>query len=151
VGPPDAAHETLQALDSLVRAGKVRYVGCSNYTGWQLMNPSGSPTAGAGPVRQPAAPLHPPGPGGRVRAAADRHRPGPGRARLEPAGRRAAERQVPPRSARPGAVPAVRLGRPSARDQNKLYDSVEVLVQVAKGRGASRPRWRWPGCWSGRR
>jgi aryl-alcohol dehydrogenase-like predicted oxidoreductase len=29
--------ETLGALDDLVRAGKVRYVGCSNYAGWQLM------------------------------------------------------------------------------------------------------------------
>jgi aryl-alcohol dehydrogenase-like predicted oxidoreductase len=29
--------ETLRALDDLVRAGKVRYVGCSNYAGWQLM------------------------------------------------------------------------------------------------------------------
>jgi len=28
--------ETLSALDDLVRAGKVRYVGCSNYAGWQL-------------------------------------------------------------------------------------------------------------------
>jgi|tagenome__1003787_1003787.scaffolds.fasta_scaffold20834842_1 aryl-alcohol dehydrogenase-like predicted oxidoreductase len=30
-------HETLQALDDLVRWGKVRYVGCSNYAAWQLM------------------------------------------------------------------------------------------------------------------
>jgi aryl-alcohol dehydrogenase-like predicted oxidoreductase len=29
--------ETLRALDDLVRAGKVRYVGCSNFSGWQLM------------------------------------------------------------------------------------------------------------------
>src|SRR6478672_4191029 len=29
--------ETLSALDVLVRAGKVRYVGCSNFAGWQLM------------------------------------------------------------------------------------------------------------------
>jgi aryl-alcohol dehydrogenase-like predicted oxidoreductase len=29
--------ETLEALDLLVRAGKVRYVGASNYTAWQLM------------------------------------------------------------------------------------------------------------------
>lgn len=29
--------ETLRALDDLVTAGKVRYVGCSNYAGWQLM------------------------------------------------------------------------------------------------------------------
>lgn len=29
--------ETLCALDDLVRQGKVRYIGCSNFTGWQLM------------------------------------------------------------------------------------------------------------------
>src|SRR3954454_23909414 len=29
--------ETLSALDSLVQSGKVRYVGASNYAGWQLM------------------------------------------------------------------------------------------------------------------
>ena len=28
--------ETLRALDDLVRAGKIRYIGCSNYAGWQL-------------------------------------------------------------------------------------------------------------------
>jgi aryl-alcohol dehydrogenase-like predicted oxidoreductase len=29
--------ETLGALDDLVRSGKVRYVGCSNFSGWHLM------------------------------------------------------------------------------------------------------------------
>lgn len=29
--------ETLEALDDLVRAGKVRYVGCSNYAAWHMM------------------------------------------------------------------------------------------------------------------
>jgi len=29
--------ETLHALDDLVRCGKVRYIGCSNFAGWQLM------------------------------------------------------------------------------------------------------------------
>jgi aryl-alcohol dehydrogenase-like predicted oxidoreductase len=29
--------ETLHALDDLVRAGKVRYIGCSNFSGWHLM------------------------------------------------------------------------------------------------------------------
>jgi aryl-alcohol dehydrogenase-like predicted oxidoreductase len=29
--------ETLQALDELVRAGKIRYIGCSNFSGWHLM------------------------------------------------------------------------------------------------------------------
>lgn len=29
--------ETLQTLDDLVRAGKIRYIGCSNFSGWHLM------------------------------------------------------------------------------------------------------------------
>jgi len=29
--------ETLGALDDLVRAGKLRYIGCSNFSGWHLM------------------------------------------------------------------------------------------------------------------
>ncbi|MBO8184178.1 aldo/keto reductase [Streptomyces spirodelae] len=33
--------ETMEALDSLVRAGKVRYLGVSNYSGWQLMKALG--------------------------------------------------------------------------------------------------------------
>jgi aryl-alcohol dehydrogenase-like predicted oxidoreductase len=28
---------TIRAMDDLVRDGKVRYIGCSNFTGWQLM------------------------------------------------------------------------------------------------------------------
>ncbi|MCC6730715.1 MAG: aldo/keto reductase [Chthonomonadales bacterium] len=33
--PP--AEEVLSTLDTLVRAGKIRYVGCSNFSGWHLM------------------------------------------------------------------------------------------------------------------
>jgi aryl-alcohol dehydrogenase-like predicted oxidoreductase len=33
--------ETLEALDTLIKAGKIRYAGCSNYTGWQLMKALG--------------------------------------------------------------------------------------------------------------
>src|SRR5919198_1883893 len=33
--------ETLETLDSLVRAGKVRYIGCPNYAGWQLIKALG--------------------------------------------------------------------------------------------------------------
>lgn len=29
--------ETLRAFEDLIRAGKIRYAGCSNYAGWQLM------------------------------------------------------------------------------------------------------------------
>jgi aryl-alcohol dehydrogenase-like predicted oxidoreductase len=40
VHSPDAEtplEETLRALDDLLRAGKVRYIGCSNYPAWLLM------------------------------------------------------------------------------------------------------------------
>jgi aryl-alcohol dehydrogenase-like predicted oxidoreductase len=33
--------ETLAALDQLLRSGKVRYVGCSNFAGWQVMKALG--------------------------------------------------------------------------------------------------------------
>jgi aryl-alcohol dehydrogenase-like predicted oxidoreductase len=33
--------ETLEALDTLVRHGKVRYIGCSNYSGWHIMKALG--------------------------------------------------------------------------------------------------------------
>lgn len=32
-----ALEETLRALDDLVRSGKVRYIACSNFSGWHLM------------------------------------------------------------------------------------------------------------------
>ena len=35
--PDTPPEETMRALDDLVRQGKVRYIGCSNYSGWQLM------------------------------------------------------------------------------------------------------------------
>src|SRR5215468_3470008 len=34
--PLTPIEETLRALDDLVRAGKVRYIGCSNLAGWQV-------------------------------------------------------------------------------------------------------------------
>lgn len=35
--PTTPIDETLRALDDCVRAGKVRYLGCSNFSAWQLM------------------------------------------------------------------------------------------------------------------
>lgn len=35
--PRTPLDETLRALDDLIREGKVRYIGASNFTGWQLM------------------------------------------------------------------------------------------------------------------
>ena len=39
--PDTDIQETLGALNDLVRAGKVRYIGCSNLTAWQLMKALG--------------------------------------------------------------------------------------------------------------
>ena len=39
--PKTDIQETLGALNDLVRAGKVRYIGCSNLTAWQLMKALG--------------------------------------------------------------------------------------------------------------
>ncbi|GMU40826.1 MAG: aldo/keto reductase [Chloroflexota bacterium] len=36
--PKTPQEETMHALDDLVRSGKVRYIGCSNYAGWQIAN-----------------------------------------------------------------------------------------------------------------
>lgn len=35
--PKTPIEETLRALDDLVRAGKVRYIGCSNFAAWQVV------------------------------------------------------------------------------------------------------------------
>jgi len=39
--PATPLHETLRALDDLVSSGKVRYIGCSNFTAWQIMKANG--------------------------------------------------------------------------------------------------------------
>lgn len=39
--PRTPIDETLHALDDLVSSGKVRYIGCSNYTAWQLARANG--------------------------------------------------------------------------------------------------------------
>jgi len=36
--PRTPIEETLRALDDVVRQGKVRYIGCSNFAGWQLVD-----------------------------------------------------------------------------------------------------------------
>ena len=33
--------ETMEAMDSLQRSGKVRYIGCSNFSGWHIMKALG--------------------------------------------------------------------------------------------------------------
>jgi aryl-alcohol dehydrogenase-like predicted oxidoreductase len=131
--------ETLQALDDLVRAGKVRYVGCSNYAGWQLMKALGvAEREGLGrfcsqqihytlQAREAEYELLPiaidqglgvlvwsPLAGGLLSGKYRRGAPGPEGSRLLSG-----------------------WDEPPVRDQDKLYDIVDVLVAVAAARGAS--------------
>ena len=43
--PNTPIEETLRALDDLVTAGKIRYIGCSNYAAWQLVEALHTSTA----------------------------------------------------------------------------------------------------------
>jgi aryl-alcohol dehydrogenase-like predicted oxidoreductase len=131
--------ETLQALDDLVHAGKVRYVGCSNYAGWQLMKALGIADR-RGLARFVSQQIHytlqareaeyellpiavdqglgvlvwSPLAGGLLSGKFRRGQPAPAGSRLLSG-----------------------WDEPPVRDQELLYDVVEVVVEVAKGRGVS--------------
>jgi aryl-alcohol dehydrogenase-like predicted oxidoreductase len=131
--------ETLAALDLLITAGKVRYVGASNYAGWQLMKALGTADRTGLPrfvseqiyyslqARDAEYELIP--------AAVDQ---GLGVLVWSPlAGgllsgkyRRGVE---PPA----GSRQLTEWGEPPVYDQEKLYDTIEVLVSVGAGRGVS--------------
>jgi aryl-alcohol dehydrogenase-like predicted oxidoreductase len=122
--------ETLDAIDTLVRSGKGRYVGISNFTGWQLMKTM--EVARANLVVQPIAQqIH---------------------YSLET---RDAEYELIPASIDQGLGVLVwsplsggllsgkyrRGGRdwhvPPIVDRDKLYNKIEVLIQIAECRGVS--------------
>jgi aryl-alcohol dehydrogenase-like predicted oxidoreductase len=131
--------ETLQALDDLVHAGKVRYVGCSNYAGWQLMKALGVAER-RGLTRFVSQQIHytlqareaeyelvpiaidqgigvlvwSPLAAGLLSGKYRRGEPGPAGSRLLSG-----------------------WDEPPIRDQGKLYDIVDVVVAVAKDRGVS--------------
>jgi aryl-alcohol dehydrogenase-like predicted oxidoreductase len=131
--------ETLDTLDGLVRAGKVRYVGCSNYAAWQLTKALGiSDRLGLQrfasqqiyyslQAREAEYELVPvsldqglgilvwsPLAGGLLTGKYRRDHPDP------EVGRQLTDWDEPP-----------------VRDQEQLHDIVEVLVEIAEGRGAS--------------
>ena len=85
--------ETLETLDTLVRSGKVRYVGVSNFSGWHLMKTIGTYTAS-----QSANSLHAPGARSRIRTRADFARSGPRHFGLESSSGRPSFRKIPPRT-----------------------------------------------------
>jgi len=131
--------ETLEALDTLVKSGKVRYVGASNYGGWQLMKALGVAdrhgyqrfvtqqiyySLQARDAEYELVPLAvdqgvgilvwSPLAGGLLSGKFRRGQEGP-------AGTRALSD----------------WGEPPVRDPDQLYDTVEVLVEIGEGHGVS--------------
>ncbi|AGL18233.1 aldo/keto reductase [Actinoplanes sp. N902-109] len=131
--------ETLEALDLLVKQGKVRYVGASNYAGWQLLKALGTADRTGTPrfvsqqiyyslqARDAEYELVPasvdqglgilvwsPLAGGLL---SGKYRRG----------------QEPPA----GARQLSEWNEPPVYDQEKLYDTVEVLVEIGQDRGVS--------------
>lgn len=98
----DLLQETVEALDTLIKQGKVRYAACSNFSAWThgegtVHRRRGAPAA----FRRPADPLHAAFARSRVRADSAGRRPGRVAADLVAARRRLAFGQVyPPQQAR---------------------------------------------------
>ena len=139
--------ETLEALNDLVRAGKVRYLGASSMWAWQFSKALYL----AGParlvaLRHHAAPLQPALPRGGARDAAALSRPGHRRDAVEPAG----ARQAGPSVGRGGdqALRDRRLRQVALR-QNAGGRPSRGGPPRRAGRRARSSAWRslpWPGC-----
>jgi aryl-alcohol dehydrogenase-like predicted oxidoreductase len=131
--------ETLAALDDLVQSGKVRYVGCSNYAGWQVMKALGiSDRTGLTrfvshqvylSLQERSAEYE------IVPSALDQ---GLGLLIWSPlAGGLMSGKYRRGQDAPPGTRHATEWDEPPIYDADKLYDTIEVLVEVAQERGVS--------------
>jgi aryl-alcohol dehydrogenase-like predicted oxidoreductase len=131
--------ETLEALDALVRSGKVRYVGVSNYTGWQLMKALGVAERNGLPrfvsqqiyyslqAREAEYELIP--------ATIDQ---GLGVLVWSPlAGGLLSGRYRRDRQPSAGSRQLTEWGEPPVYDRDKLYDTVDVLIGIGQARGVS--------------
>ena len=137
-----ALEETMRAFDDLVTQGKVRYVGCSNHSAWQVMKALAvSDRLGAAALRLPAGELQP---GRARRRARDRsagHRSVRRADGVEPAPRRPAQRQVPARraAAHPSAA-STSSEVPGTVDFDRVYRIVDTLDGDRAGARRRRPR-----------
>ncbi len=134
--------ETLGALDDLLRSGKVRYVGCSNFAGWQVMKALGVARERDLPefvsqqvyisLQERSAEYE------IVPSAIDQ---GLGLLVWSPlaggwlSGKYRRD-QPPP----PGSRHASEWSEPPVYDQAKLYDTIETLVEIADAHGVSAAR-----------
>ena len=139
--------ETLRAFDDLVQQGKVRYVGCSNHSAWQVMKALAvSDRAGPDPLRLPAGQLLAHRPRRRARDHPARARPVRGPDGVEPAARGAAHRQVPARRAPAGQPPQRARGAGHDRLRARLPDRRRADGDRRRRARSRRRRWRSTGC-----
>jgi aryl-alcohol dehydrogenase-like predicted oxidoreductase len=131
--------ETLAALQHLIDAGKVRYVGASNYTGWQLMKALGvADRIGAArfvsqqiyyslQARDAESELVP--------VSVDQ---GLGILVWSPlAGGLLSGKYRRGQDAPSGTRRFEGWDEPPVNDENQLYDTIDLLVEIAEGRGVS--------------
>jgi aryl-alcohol dehydrogenase-like predicted oxidoreductase len=134
--------ETLAALDHLLQSGKVRYVGCSNFAGWQVMKALGVARTRGLPefvsqqvylsLQERAAEYE------IVPSALDQ---GLGLLIWSPlAGGLLSGKYRRGEPPPPGSRHATEWDEPPVYDEDKLYDTVDVLVEIAEGHGVSPAR-----------
>src|SRR5579875_3232542 len=131
--------ETLGALEHLVHSGKVRYVGCSNFAGWQVMKALGIARASGLPafvsqqvylsLQERSAEYE------IVPSALDQ---GLGLLIWSPlAGGLLSGKYRRDQPAPEGARHATEWNEPPVYDEGKLWDTVDALVEIAEGHSVS--------------
>ena len=131
--------ETLEALDTLVRTGKVRYIGASNFSGWHLMKAMETARS-HGLVPLVSQQIHY---SLQAREAENELVPitldqGLGILVWSPlAGGLLSGKYRRGQSAPEGTRHFNNWGEPPIHDEGKLYDTIEALVQIAEARGVS--------------
>jgi aryl-alcohol dehydrogenase-like predicted oxidoreductase len=131
--------ETLSALDHLITSGKVRYVGCSNFAGWQVMKALGIADRTGLPrfvsqqvylsLQERSAEYE------IVPSAIDQ---GLGLLIWSPlAGGLLSGKYRRGEDAPAGSRRASEWTEPPIYDEDKLYDTIEAVVEVAEGRGVA--------------
>ena len=131
--------ETLDALDTLVRDGKVRYIGCSNYSAWHLMKALGI-SAVSGRERFVSQQIH-----YTLQAREAEYELVPIAVDQEVgilvwsplAGGLLSGKYRRGQESPEGSRQLTDWNEPPVRDEEKLYDIVDALVEIGEGHGVS--------------
>jgi aryl-alcohol dehydrogenase-like predicted oxidoreductase len=130
--------ETMEALDTLIRSGKVRYIGCSNYSAWHLMKALGV-SEQKGYQRFVSQQIH-----YTLQAREAEYElvplsldQGLGILVWSPLGGGLLTGKYRRNQKQPEGRRLSGWGEPPVLDENKLYDIVDVLDGIAKSRGVT--------------